>query len=275
MWCTRWYIPLLILPFSGASPLFLIAFIGSVTLQAQPCLYCVVLLLALAQGSCYWQPIPTQSLLTNPSHLNSSLPPIEIGSRIRLVDRCWCDLSMTGFFDPFNNTRWEALSIQGEKHRLTKVKVQGEVAEAIPEPSLAEVKGVAGEPKVDAAADIQSTSDRSPSAYSVFQTVSETHAAISDRVRSWFEIKPSPPTDDTLTGSSDDLSSIPTPSKTETFPMLSPALDVQMSTNPISLPINSAPAAAPKEFLPIFRRRYDLREHGVGLVLDFGWGRKS
>jgi len=121
MWCTRWYLPLLFLPFPHSSPFFLIVFLFSLTLHARPCLYCILLLVALFTSSCYWEPIPTSTLSVTPS-LNLTSPELSgvnysSSTLIRLVDRCWCDFALTPFFDPFNNTRWEVVSLERDKRR--------------------------------------------------------------------------------------------------------------------------------------------------------------
>ncbi|KDQ17457.1 hypothetical protein BOTBODRAFT_574757 [Botryobasidium botryosum FD-172 SS1] len=126
MWCTRWYLPLLFLPFPHASPFFLIVFLFSLTLHARPCLYCILLLVALFTSSCYWEPIPTSTLSIPPSALNLTYPELpSVGysssTLIRLVDRCWCDFGLTPFFDPFNNTRWEEVSLERDSKRRLRL----------------------------------------------------------------------------------------------------------------------------------------------------------
>ncbi|KAK2461724.1 hypothetical protein APHAL10511_006187 [Amanita phalloides] len=122
MWCTRWFLPLLLLPLPTAPPLFLLLFLCSLTLHARPCFYCILLLSSLFLSSCYWQPFPIHSPLavpwspaitsfadalnvTLPVNFSYPLPPV-----IRAVDRCWCDFS-SGFFQPFNVSHWELLTV--------------------------------------------------------------------------------------------------------------------------------------------------------------------
>lgn len=81
--CTRWFIPLLLLPLPAAPPYFLLVYLLTLTLHARPwydslflhfptlfdffdSFYCIILLTALFISSCYWQPIPTNSPLSNP-----------------------------------------------------------------------------------------------------------------------------------------------------------------------------------------------------------------
>ncbi|KAF8603217.1 hypothetical protein BDV93DRAFT_523564 [Ceratobasidium sp. AG-I] len=135
MWCTRWYLPLLLLPFPTAPPFFLLVLVFSLTLHARPCLYCIVLLVALFTSSCYWAPtpldipshalesiIPTlsapratidlQSLLAAPAEPTSATtasgPHITYTARLERPKRCWC--APQNLFEPFNITDWEARS---------------------------------------------------------------------------------------------------------------------------------------------------------------------
>ncbi|KAJ7071369.1 hypothetical protein C8F01DRAFT_1206884 [Mycena amicta] len=123
MWCTRWYLPLLLLPMPTASPYFLALFLLTLFVQAKPCFYCIVLLVALFFSSCYWQPFPTSSLLYAPwsqnvttfaEALNQSIPvayDAPLPSVVRTLDRCWCDVWTSGFFEPYNVSQWEESSI--------------------------------------------------------------------------------------------------------------------------------------------------------------------
>lgn len=127
MWCTRWFLPLLLLPLPTATPYFLILFLVSLTLHARPCFYCIILLTALFTSSCYWQPVPTdvilRSIFPNASNYETLLDALnattysngsgQFGTdttalpKLTLInDRCWCDLSTTGLFEPFNTTQW-------------------------------------------------------------------------------------------------------------------------------------------------------------------------
>ncbi|KAF8746226.1 hypothetical protein AX14_000025 [Amanita brunnescens Koide BX004] len=131
MWCTRWFLPLLLLPLPTAPPLFLLLFLFSLTLHAKPCFYCIVLLSTLFVTSCYWQPFPLDTPLAVPwsadistfSHaLNASLSSNisrPVPTVIRAVDRCWCDFS-NGFFEPFNVSHWEFVSVYRLKSELER-----------------------------------------------------------------------------------------------------------------------------------------------------------
>ena len=150
MWCTRWFLPLLLLPLPTAPPLFLLLFLFSLTLHAKPwCVlsrsvrpgpltsahpsfYCIVLLSPLFVTSCYWQPFPLDTPLAAPwspnitsfsDALNASLSlntTRPIPTVIRAVDRCWCDFS-NGFFEPFNVSHWEFVTVHRLKTELERL----------------------------------------------------------------------------------------------------------------------------------------------------------
>lgn len=102
--------------------------------------YCIVLLTTLFISSCYWQPFPLDTPLSHPwsenittfadalnstlmSNYSQPLPKV-----IRAVDRCWCDFSSTGFFDPFNVSRWESLSVTKLKDELEQQQKKADEA---------------------------------------------------------------------------------------------------------------------------------------------------
>ncbi|KAH8834795.1 hypothetical protein DL96DRAFT_1665898 [Flagelloscypha sp. PMI_526] len=136
MWCTRWYIPLLLLPIPTAPPYFLILFLFSLTLHARPCFYCILLLLTLFLSSCYWQPFPLSTPLSVPWAINSTVSLQSFGEALNytlrnhaeiaqphvvtVLDRCWCEFSSStsspsrldsGLFDPFDSADWEKRSV--------------------------------------------------------------------------------------------------------------------------------------------------------------------
>ncbi|KAF8640774.1 hypothetical protein AX17_000424 [Amanita inopinata Kibby_2008] len=101
-------------------------------MHAKPCFYCIVLLTTLFVTSCYWQPFPLDSPLSIPwsenittfaEALNASLPSNfsqPLPTVVRAVDRCWCDFSGGSFFEPFNVSHWELLTIQRLKSDLER-----------------------------------------------------------------------------------------------------------------------------------------------------------
>ena len=99
--------------------------------------YCIVLLTTLFVSSCYWQPFPVDNPLTTPwsenittfaDALQASLPSNytrPLPSVMRAVDRCWCDFS-GNFFEPFNVSHWEYLSIQRVSQDLLRQEKSNE-----------------------------------------------------------------------------------------------------------------------------------------------------
>ncbi|KAN0138560.1 hypothetical protein V8E53_003548 [Lactarius tabidus] len=131
MWCTRWFIPLLILPLPSAPPYFLILFLISMIIHARPCFYCIILLTALFLSSCYWQPVPLTSTVSSAWTTNATFATIldsllsspiaaPLPAVIRLADRCWCDVSSSHLFEPFDIARWELASVEQLKEELER-----------------------------------------------------------------------------------------------------------------------------------------------------------
>ncbi|KAH9964601.1 hypothetical protein BC827DRAFT_1188228 [Russula dissimulans] len=131
MWCTRWFIPLLILPLPSSPPYFLILFLISMIIHARPCFYCIILLTALFLSSCYWQPIPLMSSVSSSWATNATFVTVitaalsssittPLPAVIRLADRCWCDVSSSRLFEPFDIAHWEHASIEQLKEEIER-----------------------------------------------------------------------------------------------------------------------------------------------------------
>ncbi|KAH9043872.1 hypothetical protein EDB85DRAFT_1912672, partial [Lactarius pseudohatsudake] len=131
MWCTRWFIPLLILPLPSAPPFFLILFLISMIIHARPCFYCIILLTALFLSSCYWQPVPLISSVSSSWATNATFATVlasvltspivaPLPAVIHLADRCWCDVSSSQLFEPFDIARWERASVEQLKEELER-----------------------------------------------------------------------------------------------------------------------------------------------------------
>ncbi|KAJ3802586.1 hypothetical protein GGU11DRAFT_813355 [Lentinula aff. detonsa] len=132
MWCTRWFLPLILLPLPTAPPIFLLLFLFTLTMHAKPCFYCIILLATLFLSTCYWTPIPLDSPLSVPwgenittfgDALNSTLSPSyskSLPAVIQPADRCWCDLSTASFFESFNTSQWERLSVEKLRNSLER-----------------------------------------------------------------------------------------------------------------------------------------------------------
>ncbi|KAF5392479.1 hypothetical protein D9757_002136 [Collybiopsis confluens] len=103
--------------------MFLVLFLFTLVMHAKPCFYCIILLATLFLSTCYWTPLSldaplsqpwTENITTFADALKSTLSPSysrPLPSLIQPADRCWCDISTTGFFEPFNATQWELHSV--------------------------------------------------------------------------------------------------------------------------------------------------------------------
>lgn len=115
-----------------------------------------MLLTAMFMASCYWSPVPLDTPLNRPWSDNITtfgealfsrvpdLPLDMIPSAIPIVDRCWCDFS-TGFFEPFNSTRWEWNSVERLGISLERQLAARNASVALEE----EVHGTEGEAAVE------------------------------------------------------------------------------------------------------------------------------
>ncbi|KAJ7456466.1 hypothetical protein FB451DRAFT_1564496 [Mycena latifolia] len=246
MWCTRWFLPLLLLPLPTAPPYFLVLFLLSLFIQAKPCFYCIVLLVTLFFSSCYWQPFPIDSPLSTPwadnittfaEALNATIaPPYEapLPPVMRTLDRCWCDFWAGGFFDPYNVSQWERSSILKLADELERAR-KAELAELkSAEKEVEEVSTATAtvECMPRTAAPEPSSARRKPSVHGVAAKV-------------WSLVNP----------------------------YLRSARTIAESTQPLFKMDNVTASEQPVESLPALRREYDLRPYGLGVVVDFGWTR--
>jgi hypothetical protein len=219
------------------------------------------MLSSLFLSSCYWQPFPLDSPLSSPwsenvttfaEALNASLSPlppqytslpiqIPLPSVIRAVDRCWCDFSTSRFFDPFNVTEWERSSVEKLKG---EVEMQRRLVLAMSEAAEEErnTQNAAFRANVNSSSSsIETTSS------------SERTANIMSILRSIYR--------------SADLSQTPPPPPSRVAPAdASPAPSASMTHVP------SPETMQPRSLL---RKEYDLREHNMDLIIDFGWSRSG
>jgi hypothetical protein len=93
--------------------------------------YCIILLTALFLSSCYWQPVPFTSTVSSAWATNATFATIlnsllsspiaaPLPAVIRLADRCWCDVSSSHLFEPFDIARWELASVEQLKEELER-----------------------------------------------------------------------------------------------------------------------------------------------------------
>ena len=212
-------------------------------------------------SSCYWQPFPLDSQLSTPwaenittfkDALNATISPTytrPLPSVMRAVDRCWCDFSIGTFFDPFNVSHWEHISIERVKDDLERQQKAEEALKSELElekkdshvlakngPSMP--RTVAPSPSVRAAL----TATRTGSIWSLLRLNS-------------------------LGRKSDHSSSLDHAPLTETSQPhdRSSADGAEMGmTGPSYSNAN----------LPLIRKVYDLRPYGLDMLIDFGWMRE-
>ncbi|KAJ7102445.1 hypothetical protein B0H15DRAFT_814647 [Mycena belliarum] len=244
MWCTRWFLPLLLLPLPTAPPYFLVLFLLSLFIQAKPCFYCIVLLVTLFFSSCYWQPFPIDSPLSTPwaenittfaEALNATIPsPYEapLPPVMRTLDRCWCDFWAGGFFEPYNVSQWERSSVLRLADEIERAR-RAEVAEApqTEEEAASTATAATVEYMPRTAAPAEPSVRRKPSVQAVAANV-------------WSRVNP-------YLRSARTMSELVTP----------------------LFKTDNVTASEPVKSLPALRWEYDLRSYGLGVVVDFGWTR--
>ncbi|EMD41448.1 hypothetical protein CERSUDRAFT_101904 [Gelatoporia subvermispora B] len=261
MWCTRWYLPLVLLPFPVAPPYFLLLFLFSTSLRARPCFYCIILLSATFMTSCYWPPVPLDTPLARPwsenvttfadalTTLMSALPDDKKPTVIPIAERCWCDVSARAFFEPFNVTQWELNSLLRLKADLER-KMR-------PEEEPVSVEGA------DSPEETQSRADAEDAVQEELpQPPQDAHASLFELV--WpFSRKSRGLSKETTPISATALNA--TVATEEPTAGQSQSMQNTTQRQPITL---LGPETAQLSYL---RREYDLRPLGFGVILDFGW----
>ena len=102
-----------------------------ITISFLSSFYCIILLTALFLSSCYWQPVPLTSTVSSAWTTNATFATIldsllsspiaaPLPAVIRLADRCWCDVSSSHMFEPFDIARWELASVEQLKEELER-----------------------------------------------------------------------------------------------------------------------------------------------------------
>ncbi|KDQ54822.1 hypothetical protein JAAARDRAFT_71624 [Jaapia argillacea MUCL 33604] len=294
MLCTRWFLPLLILPVPIATPYFLVLFLVSLTFHARPCFYCVSLLAALFVSSCYWQPLPLGTHLSAPwgpnittysDALSSIMPSINKSdiSLVRLNDRCWVDWSFGGFFEPYNLTQWEEISLfrmKDELEKRDKDTIGEDAAQEEAEHILAVLNGTSfleeeevapsPEPEVEPQFDdAEPENDTLTTRITIASFIRSMYRKSASPPQSAPHPPPSPPEPISLTIDTpvQEATAAPLPLKAESVSD-SPTKTIPPDT---SLPPRNY---VPWSELPWFRREYDLKPLGFDLILDFGWSRQ-
>jgi hypothetical protein len=217
-----------------------------------------VLLTTLFVSSCYWQPFPidnpliapwSESITTFAEAINASLPSnytTPLPTAMRAVDRCWCDFS-GGFFEPFNISHWEFLSVQKVSQELRRQQRLDEIAAG---------KKFTSEQKVQQ----QSIPDgvHGPSSGSE-------RNSFPSRNYFWALFQPFPlrtqkRKEEYL------LAEEPEPASAVVANASRPSI---LATNLTGLSTSSDPSI-PMRTPPL---EYDLRPYGFGIIVDLGWSR--
>lgn len=209
--------------------------------------YCIILLTALFLSSCYWQPVPLDSSLSSSWATNATFATVltaalsssvaaPLPAVIRLADRCWCDVSSSRLFEPFDIARWERASIEQLKEEIERDAASAEqLSSAVGESNLSD------------------EGDRDPSAINGTGSVVKTQLSVA---------KP--------TSHTPILSTSPQPTAVN-----SPAEEGSTHQISVEQPLSNGPPVVPHVDLPLFRRKYDLRPYGFSMILDFGWTREE
>lgn len=168
---------------------------------------------------------------------------------MRTVDRCWCDFSVGGFFEPFNVTHWEYVSIQRLKDDLER---QQKAEEAASKTEAEQKKANLPSPSTSS---LRYTGLIMPRISPPSDTSSPGPNTISLSVKSLFR----------LFRDSMKRASLPAPIPSgDTY---------QAHVSPSSIPDSKTQPRPPDDHgqYPLIRKEYDLRPYGVGILVDFGW----
>lgn len=210
--------------------------------------YCILLLSAMFMSSCYWPPVPldtplarpwSQNITTFSDALHSLIPDVPeemIPAAIPIVERCWCEFSTSGFFEPYNVTEWELNSVTRLAEDIQK-KMEEEMSKTDPSQPTA-------------------TTSQSPLALA---NVGEA-AQFNPSPSRWSRIR------DILwpfSSGTHEPANVPEELPSDVVP-LSDSSD--FSANDTQVPATAVPSEK-----PWLRREYDLREYGFAVSVDFGW----
>ncbi|KAI0005343.1 hypothetical protein BJV74DRAFT_216491 [Russula compacta] len=216
-------------------------------IHARPCFYCIILLTALFLSSCYWQPIPltasvSSSWATNATFVTaltavlSSSAAAPLPAVIRLADRCWCDVSSSRLFEPFDIARWERTSVEQLKEEMER--------DAACVEQLSSSAGESG--SLNQLDDCRQASNGTGSLVESQLSASR------------------------ILSHTSSLSTSPESSSTK-----NPVGQTSTSQVPAQPLLPNGPPVVPSVDLPLYRRKYDLRPYGFSMILDFGWSREE
>ncbi len=209
--------------------------------------YCIILLTALFLSSCYWQPIPLDSSLSSSWATNATFATVlsaalsssvtaPLPAVIRLADRCWCDVSSSRLFEPFDIARWEHTSVEQLKEEIERDAASAE--------RLSSGDGQQGS---------LNEGDCNPPATNDTGSIVESQFSVSE-----------------LPSHTPVSLILPQPSSVN-----APTEESSTHQIPARPPLSNGPPVVPSVDLPLFRRKYDLRPYGFPMILDFGWTREE
>lgn len=263
--------------------LLIIMFISTaICTRPRSSLYCVIMLFALAQSSCYWQPVPASSLyasLASPpsssvtssvlsSAIASSTPPID--GMVRLIDRCWCDLGfglssggLPNFFSPFDVSRWEARSIDRERRARLR---DAEKETAIKESALGQGGQVGTSINNESSSDASAPSSLEATTNSPIPADYTQHPRTTGRKYKRISL----------------LSFMVRRMLAASKNQRADSIDRELHSPNGSVPVSGEGegethskgiGSARRRARPLPPHSLDLRPYGLGLVIDYGWGR--
>lgn len=228
--------------------------------------YCIVLLTTLFVSSCYWQPFPidnplitpwSESITTFAEAINASLPSnytTPLPTAMRAVDRCWCDFS-GGFFEPFNISHWEFLSVQKVSQELQRQQRLDEIAAG---------KKFTSEQKVQQQSIPDGVHGPSPG--------SERNS-LPSRNYFWALFQPFPrrmqKRNEEYLLAEEPASAVIAQHPNAVVPLEKASRSSILATNLTQLS-TSSDSSIPMRTSPL---EYDLRPYGFGIIVDLGWSR--
>ncbi|THH12972.1 hypothetical protein EW146_g7200 [Bondarzewia mesenterica] len=228
-----------------------------------------MLLSALFLSSCYWQPVPLDAPLAHPWSENTttfsdaltalSVPESGRPSVIRVLDRCWCDLSSANLFEPFDTVKWERTSVELVKQEMERKEREARKVTAgdAEEEEIQEGQDAKDSPEAVLPEPLEESAGAEAGATPANQSQGDETVR---RKGIW----------SMLTSWSIPESTVQLPSNTSEHEPLS-----ELKENDASV---AEPSSAPESVLqkqPLLRRQYDLRPYGFAMILDFGWSRQS
>lgn len=167
---------------------------------------------------------------------------------MRAVDRCWCDFSGS-FFEPFNVTHWEFLSVQKVRQELQRQQRLDDMAVSTQSTSEQEIQQKGISDSLHSPPEIE----QPPPSSGYFWALFRRHTR--KKTEEYQSVSVEGPASAVL--AQHPKTAVP-PSHTSTFAAdLTPSFIGSDSSIPMRTP----------------SLEYDLRPYGFGIIVDFGWSR--